>query len=405
MRNPKGKLEICWSAEIIASNLDLLTEILLWAPAKSLLKFKCVSKRWHSLISDPKFCISHARCQRMLNRTADALMLSNGYKSTPEFHLVPLKHSTKVPFFDYFNVSEVTIIHSCNGLLLCCCKLMLDKPKFVKTTQMKNDGRYEFRYFVCNPTTKEFKILSPPKPAYLSLSLAFDPLISPYYKVVCICKGNSSKQNFQIDVYSSETESWSLLPLLFKMPLGMTYSNGVFLDGSVHWYSYAETSLYFHIDSQSVKKMPMPFMFSWEGMDWDIMYFGESRGHMHLVLTKNRSSLEFDVFEMEFEYTGWSLSYHVNLQSMRMMFPELTWNFMNKHAVFSVLSIIQGEKDEEKKVVIFVDGRAMSYNLCDGTSIKICDLKPRPGRSDIARVPWRYEGCHAHPYFQSLVSV
>lgn len=191
MRNPKGKLEICWSAEIIASNLDLLTEILLWAPAKSLLKFKCVSKRWHSLISDPKFCISHARCQRMLNRTADALMLSNGYKSTPEFHLVPLKHSTKVPFFDYFNVSEVTIIHSCNGLLLCCCKLMLDKPKFVKTTQMKNDGRYEFRYFVCNPTTKEFKILSPPKPAYLSLSLAFDPLISPYYKVVCICKGNS----------------------------------------------------------------------------------------------------------------------------------------------------------------------------------------------------------------------
>ncbi|KAJ6360245.1 hypothetical protein OIU77_004280 [Salix suchowensis] len=189
------------------------------------------------------------------------------------------------------------------------------------------------------------------------------------------------------------------------MPLGMTYSNGVFLDGSVHWYSYAETSLYFHIDSQSVKQMPMPWMFLSEGINLDIMYFGESRGHMHLVLTKGRSSLEFDVFEMEFEYTGWSLSYHVNLQSMRMVFPELTWNFINKNAVFSVLSIIQGEKDEEKKAVIFVDGRAMSYNLCDGTSIKICDLEPRPRHSDFARVPWHYEGCQAYAYFQSLVSV
>ncbi|KAB5529618.1 hypothetical protein DKX38_019699 [Salix brachista] len=405
MRNPKVKMEICWSAEIIASNLDLLTEILLWTPAKSLMKFKCVSKRWHSLISDPKFCINHARCQRMLNRTADALMLSNCFKSTPEFQLVPLEHSIKVPFFDYFNASEVLIRHSCNGLLLCYCNLMLDKPEYVKTKKIKNCGRSEFRYLVCNPTTKQLKMLSLPKHVYLSLSLAFDPLISPYYKVVCICKGDSSGETFQIDVYSSETESWSLLPTLFTMPLGMTYSNGVFLDGSVHWYSYAETSLYFHIDSQSVKQMPMPWMFLSEGINLDIMYFGESRGHMHLVLTKDRSSLEFDVFEMEFEYTGWSLSYHVNLQSMRMVFPELTWNFINKNAVFSVLSIIQGEKDEEKKAVIFVDGRVMSYNLCDGTSIKICDLEPIPGHSDFARVTWHYEGCQAYAYFQSLVSV
>ncbi|CAK7341551.1 unnamed protein product [Dovyalis caffra] len=87
-----------------------------------------------------------------------------------------------------------------------------------------------------------------------------------------------------------------------------------------------------------------------------------------------------------------------------MVFPELSWDLTGKYAVFSVLSIIHGEKDKEKKAVIFVDRRAMSCNLCDGTSIKICDLEPRPRSSDHARVPLHYEGYHAHPYFQSLIS-
>ncbi|KAG8390235.1 hypothetical protein BUALT_Bualt01G0062700 [Buddleja alternifolia] len=45
------------SAEIVASLDDLLTEILLRLPLKSLIRSKLVSKHWQSLITGPGFCI------------------------------------------------------------------------------------------------------------------------------------------------------------------------------------------------------------------------------------------------------------------------------------------------------------------------------------------------------------
>ncbi|KAI3848800.1 hypothetical protein MKW92_036781 [Papaver armeniacum] len=44
---------------IIANNVDLLMQILLHLPVKSLLVSKSVSKRWFSLISDPIFIKKH----------------------------------------------------------------------------------------------------------------------------------------------------------------------------------------------------------------------------------------------------------------------------------------------------------------------------------------------------------
>lgn len=114
------------SAEIIASNQDLLTEILIRIPAKPLLKFKCVSKQWLSLISDPKFCIWHACHQRVPNPTPNALLLNNFYSSTPTFQFIPLigddsSSYSQAAVFDYLNVSpnyRLKIKNSCNGLIL-----------------------------------------------------------------------------------------------------------------------------------------------------------------------------------------------------------------------------------------------------------------------------------------------
>lgn len=49
------------SAQHIASNEDLLTELLLHLPPKSLLRFQTVSKHWLSIISSPQFRRLHTR--------------------------------------------------------------------------------------------------------------------------------------------------------------------------------------------------------------------------------------------------------------------------------------------------------------------------------------------------------
>ncbi|RHN59202.1 putative F-box domain-containing protein [Medicago truncatula] len=38
---------------------ELIIQILMWLPVKSLIRFKCVCKLWFSLISDPHFANSH----------------------------------------------------------------------------------------------------------------------------------------------------------------------------------------------------------------------------------------------------------------------------------------------------------------------------------------------------------
>ncbi|MBA0728418.1 hypothetical protein Golax_001319, partial [Gossypium laxum] len=40
--------------------------------------------------------------------------------------------------------------------------------------------------------------------------MAFDPLKSPYYKVICVREVLDQPSNYKPDVYSSETDSWTL---------------------------------------------------------------------------------------------------------------------------------------------------------------------------------------------------
>ncbi|CAK7341635.1 unnamed protein product [Dovyalis caffra] len=285
------------SAEIIAGNQDLLTEILIRVPAKPLLKFKCVSKQWLSLISDPKFCIWNASHQRILNPTPDALLLNNFYSSTPTFQFVPLEGDgassySKVAVFDDLNVSpyfRLKIKNSCNGLILCM-------------------SIFCGRGF--DDAGSELKVMNRPH-------------------------------------------------------------------------------------CESLKIMPMPPIFSTVNRFREIMYFGESRGHLHSAGIRSRFVFEFDVWEMASDYSRWSLLHHVSPHRIKRAFPE------QKFDAFSILNVLQAEKEEKSKVVISVDSRAMSLNLFDDTSKKLSDLAP--GLEFPAELG--YEGHDAFQYFQSLVCV
>lgn len=112
---------------------EVITDILSWLPVKPLMKMKCVSKSWKTLISDPKFIKMH------FNRSA---------ARSPHFSLVTYKKPTEkydygfvpfpvtdllenrsiiIPNDPYYRLDDkdcCEVVGSCNGLV---CLLGYDK--------------------------------------------------------------------------------------------------------------------------------------------------------------------------------------------------------------------------------------------------------------------------------------
>ncbi|XP_022958240.1 F-box protein At5g07610-like [Cucurbita moschata] len=132
------------AAESLANNDDLLVEILVRLPIPSLLRFKSVSKRWFSLISDPDF--SHRRIT-FYPPTPSGIFLSRPYtfSVSPGFDFVVLRPNPPQVPFESLEPSvpkrRIEILQSCNGLLLRCS----NGRSYRKNT-----------YYVYNPTTKQY---------------------------------------------------------------------------------------------------------------------------------------------------------------------------------------------------------------------------------------------------------
>ncbi|XP_022743820.1 F-box protein At5g07610-like [Durio zibethinus] len=192
-------------------------------PTKSLLRFKCVSKQWLCIISEPNFTLAHARCHQANGYLKpSALLLNNDYTRTPEFQVVPLNSEN----------------HGSKGDTLRFCRLFSSADYCNSVVNDKDCGH---RYFICNPTTRQFKRFSFPcrefEERLISVNLAFDPLLSPYYKIIAIREQEELSGEFWINLYSSETDSWRFLGKNFHPPSGICFRTGVFFKGMVHWCS------------------------------------------------------------------------------------------------------------------------------------------------------------------------
>jgi len=136
------------SPEVILPNEDI-TEILLWLPVKSLMKMKCVSKSWISLISHPPFIKMH------LSRSAQypcfsSIVLTQGYHLHYSFVHFPVSrllenHWIRHPKDPYYQLTDkncCVFLGSCNGLI---CSLGYS------ITECANYKKVWFRFW--NPAT------------------------------------------------------------------------------------------------------------------------------------------------------------------------------------------------------------------------------------------------------------
>lgn len=175
---------------------DLLTEVLVRLPHKSLARFQCVSTTWRVLISGDYL-------RRRLPLITSGVLFHDGPprpgKQAYTYACASPSSSAQdgvedrggsgveeadMGFFPCHATSS--IIDGCNGLLL-----YYAAPA---------------AFHVVNPTTRRWAALPAPRQRTLLSVLAFDPCASPHYKVVCFARW--LPRGACVEVFDSESGAW-----------------------------------------------------------------------------------------------------------------------------------------------------------------------------------------------------
>ncbi|KAL2896783.1 hypothetical protein RDABS01_038567 [Bienertia sinuspersici] len=203
---------------------DILVHILSLLPAKSIGRFRCVSKPWKSLLSHPHFIKTHLNRTKQLLGEDEAslifvsndsgLLYSTQLKYTHHMFDEITTFATKLCFDNHrFRSYHVFNMVSCDGLVLL------------------NDE--ENKFLLINPTTREFKEL-PTSPYALDRHLSntisglgYDS-VNDDYKVV-------TSEMF-VNVYSVRNGTWERADSSpYDHDVGYRFSPGTFVNGCIHW--------------------------------------------------------------------------------------------------------------------------------------------------------------------------
>ncbi|KAK1612652.1 hypothetical protein QYE76_036325 [Lolium multiflorum] len=176
---------------------DLLAEILSRMSAKSLCRFKCVSKRWLSLIDHPDH-------RTNLPQTMVGFFYRCTSKDRTRFQFTSVMRgscrppiNTSLTFLP--NHRRVILLDASNGLLLCLW--------------FTSSQGTESRYVVCNPATAKWVALPDPDHAcdQDTVHLGFDPAVSSHFYVFALLEKDYGEWNpylCGVEVYSSQTGRW-----------------------------------------------------------------------------------------------------------------------------------------------------------------------------------------------------
>ncbi|KAL5057560.1 hypothetical protein RYX36_029164 [Vicia faba] len=193
---------------------ELIAEVLSCLTVRPLMRMRCVSKPWNSLISDPTFIKLH------LHRTSQNADFTLVYKSCPysvSFTVIRLFENPPNFFcFPCYQFVEEQLVGSCNGLLC-----------LVAYSRVYRNIQSWFRFW--NPATGK-----------ISQRLGFllnDQTIPPRFTFGCDKSNNTYKvlalMHTKVRVFSLQDNAWSIIQ---NPPMPRICSmNAVYLSGSVNW--------------------------------------------------------------------------------------------------------------------------------------------------------------------------
>ncbi|KAK1630800.1 hypothetical protein QYE76_005115 [Lolium multiflorum] len=252
---------------------DLVVEILSRLPARSVCRFKCVSRTWRDLIS-------HSVHRKMLPQTLSGFFTGH-YDDSETMGCVSrtwwdiISHSvlrfTNVsgrglplvsPSLDFLPIrTQIFPLDTCNGLLLCqSCPIW--------------DTLDSFQYFVCNPATKEWAALPDSKLGrrWWRSCLGFNPAVSSHFYVFEFFECPPPLHN-GVRVYSSETgervhkEQNDIIPYEFGA--------SVFMNGCLHYFINYHVIAVVDTQGKPRRTIPLPDNEDYNG------FIQQSQGRLH----------------------------------------------------------------------------------------------------------------------------
>ncbi|KAK3025705.1 hypothetical protein RJ639_041710 [Escallonia herrerae] len=278
---------------------DVVTEILLMLPVKSLLRCKSVCKSWYTLITKPSFKTAHLKLNASLKRNHCILLkrfLQESNKSVLSFL------SDEISGDDHVPPTEITIPHSneflqmlgpCNGLVCLTdhCDIIL-----------------------CNPSIRDFKVLPAPSFNYpkglfsstMGVGFGFDPLSSEY-KVIRIAELHEDDESWGyrfhsviVEIYNLNTKCWretdAIVPCVWFFPCSEVLFNGHF-----HWWANdkdygGESILSFHMSTEVFQEIRLPNVCAFpDGNERGFLVLNES---IALLLFNPSEHTSFDIWLM-----------------------------------------------------------------------------------------------------------
>ncbi|EYU40589.1 hypothetical protein MIMGU_mgv1a018709mg [Erythranthe guttata] len=203
--------------------LHVIEIILLNLPAKSLLRFKAVSKSWNTMISDPVFVRNHLHQSKASNSQNLFLCDFTFNYNSGKFCLVKIDEDRTLRSLDVLKSPR-----GFNMRVLCYCDGVL-----LFTSDDETPSGVEF--VLWNPSTRTQTIFRLPFELNTDdkcyglcnwYGLCHDPIIGDF-KVVVICSNHYA-------VYSCKNKAWTMKKE-FGDTFGVAYHPGVFVDGVVYW--------------------------------------------------------------------------------------------------------------------------------------------------------------------------
>ncbi|KMS96460.1 hypothetical protein BVRB_9g225150 [Beta vulgaris subsp. vulgaris] len=273
--------------------VDLLPLILVRLPVKSLLRFRCVSKSWNSLITSSYFITAHInhndannchallRCYYLETRE-DSYALHSDNNSLDKITELDFPSETR----EFFH-----IIDCANGVVC-----LMDSYQRYNTVLLWNPS---IRKFLTLPNSNYE--LSTDELMNTTLGFGFDTLNNDY-KFIRIYHPNNG--TLKMDIFTLSTGCWTDIEIRSSLAPVKT-EVATYLDGVLHWLSYNKLIVGFNLGKEKfTEKLVLP-------AEIDDCFIGVWRGSLSAFETQDRDTYKLWVMKEYGVRESWTKMFEI----------------------------------------------------------------------------------------------